>query len=133
MSINFENALGIHEQALQVRAQRAEVLANNLTNVDTPNYKARDIDFRKVLSDSMDMGEGSLAMNTTNGRHQLSEGFGGDGDAMYRVPNQPSIDGNTVEEHVEHAEYMRNSLQFQASFTFLNSKFKGLMNAIRGE
>lgn len=133
MSINFENALGIHEQALQVRAQRAEVLANNLTNVDTPNYKARDIDFRKVLSDSMAMGEGGMAMKTTHGRHQLSEGLGGSGDAMYRVPSQPSIDGNTVEEHVEHAEYMRNTLQFQASFTFLNSKFKGLMNAIRGE
>lgn len=133
MSINFENALGIHEQALQVRAQRAEVLANNLTNVNTPNYKARDIDFRKVLSDSMDTGAGSLAMNTTHGRHQLSEGMGSSGEEMYRVPSQPSIDGNTVEEHVEHAEYMRNTLQFQASFTFLNSKFKGLMSAVRGE
>lgn len=133
MSISFENALGIHEQALKVRGQRAEVLANNLVNVDTPNYKARDIDFRKVLSESMEMGEGSLAMATTNSNHQLSEGFGGDDGLLYRNPLQPSIDGNTVEEHVEHAEYMRNSLQFQASFTFLNSKFKGLMSAVRGD
>ena len=49
MSISFDKALGIHEQALGFRAQRAEVLANNIANADTPNYKARDLDFSKVL------------------------------------------------------------------------------------
>lgn len=133
MTINFANALGIHEQALQVRGQRAEVLANNLANVDTPNYKARDIDFRSVLADNISATEGKLKMAQTHQQHQFSEGFDGSDEFQYRTPNQPSIDGNTVEEHIEHAEYMRNSLQFQASFTFLNSKFKGLMSAIRGE
>ena len=133
MTINFANALGIHEQALQVRGQRAEVLANNLANIDTPNYKARDVDFRKVLADSISATGGTLKMAQTHQQHQFSEGFDGSDELQYRTPNQPSIDGNTVEEHIEHAEYMRNSLQFQASFTFLNSKFKGLMSAIRGE
>lgn len=47
MSISFDKALGIHEQALSFRAQRAEVLANNIANADTPNYKARDLDFSR--------------------------------------------------------------------------------------
>lgn len=57
----------------------------------------------------------------------------GDDSVLYRTPHQPSIDGNTVEEQIEHAEYMKNALAFQASFTFLNSKFKGLNTALRGE
>ena len=45
MSINFEKALGSAERALLFRSQRAEVLSNNIANVDTPNFKARDLDF----------------------------------------------------------------------------------------
>ena len=48
MSISFDKALGIHEKALGFRAQRAEVLANNIANADTPNYKARDLDFQSA-------------------------------------------------------------------------------------
>ena len=76
----------------------------------------------------------SLQMAATNSAHQVGAGLISDaGDALYRIPSQPSIDGNTVEEHVEQASYMQNSLDFQATFTFLNSKFKGLTSAIRGE
>ena len=50
MSISFDKALGIHEKALGFRAQRAEVLANNVANADTPNYKARDLEFAAVLN-----------------------------------------------------------------------------------
>lgn len=133
MAISFESALGIHDKALQVRTQRAEILANNLANSDTPNFKARDLDFRAVLKDQLSVGA-PLAASTTNARHQtLSNEMGFNNELLYRTPMQPSIDGNTVDEHAEHAAYMENSLAFQASFTFLNGKFKGLMSAIRGE
>lgn len=133
MAISFESALGIHEAALKVRGQRAEVLASNLANADTPNYKARDLDFRQMLA-SQTGGQGSFAMEATDARH-LNVAGGGleDPELLYRTPYQPSIDGNTVEDHVEHAEYMKNALRFQASFTFLNSKFKGLTSALRGQ
>jgi flagellar basal-body rod protein FlgB len=72
-------------------------------------------------------------MNTTSSRHLASQTLSSDNNMMYRTPTQPSIDGNTVEEQVEHAQFMENGLAFQASFTFLNSKFTGLMSAIRGE
>ncbi len=133
MAISFSNALGIHEDALRFRSQRAEVLANNLANADTPNFKARDIDFQSILKQQAQGGD-TLAMKATHsGHHQASPDLFDSANLLYRTPQQPSIDGNTVEEHVEHGEYMKNSLAFQAGFTFLNGKFKGLMTAIKGD
>ena len=132
MAINFENGLGIHEQALRLRASRSAVLANNLANADTPGFKAKDIDFKSVLSGQLASTQGN-SMQVTNNRHIGHHGSTNQLDTFYRTPQQPSIDGNTVEEQIENAEYMKNSLAFQASFTFLNSKFKGLISAIKGE
>jgi flagellar basal-body rod protein FlgB len=133
MSISFESALGIHESALRVRGQRAGVLANNLANIDTPNYKARDLDFKQILNQKVTESN-QFNMQSTNERHiSLASAFGEDSNLLYRTPQQPSIDGNTVEDQIEHAEYMKNTLAFQASFQFLNSKFQGLKSAIRGD
>ena len=43
-------ALGVHEQALQVKSRRLEVLSQNIANADTPHYKARDIDFKAACT-----------------------------------------------------------------------------------
>lgn len=135
MSISFDSALGIHEKALGFRSQRAEVLANNLANADTPNFKARDLDFASVLAAQADKGKnGSFNMATTNTSHIAMEGLSsGEAGLNYRVPTQPSIDQNTVDEQIEQSNYAENAVQFQASFTLLNAKFKGLVAAIRGE
>ena len=133
MALSFDQALGIHQQALQVRGQRASVLANNLANVDTPGYKARDLDFKGILQGEVALTDGRTAMRTTDSRHFPGQSLSAEAGLLYRTPQQPSIDGNTVEEQVEHAAYMENTLAFQASFTFLNSKFRGLMTAIKGE
>lgn len=133
MSISFDKALGIHESALRFRGERAAVLADNLANIDTPNYKARDLDFKQALSQQMKPA-GRFDVATTNDKHIPASALVGLGDdLLYRTPQQPSIDGNTVEDQIEHAEYMKNALAFQASFQFLNSKFQGLRSAIRGE
>ena len=133
MSISFDSALGIHESALRLRGQRAGILANNLANIDTPNFKARDLDFKQLLNQQTSGGNG-FAAQMTNERHMSTDTvFGEDASLMYRTPQQPSIDGNTVEDQIEHAEYMKNSLAFQASFQFLNSKFQSLKTAIRGD
>lgn len=130
MSISFDRALGIHAQALEVRVSRAEVLANNLANADTPGYKARDLDFKSMLNAQVDE---QLSLRTTNGKHlPLSqEPFGGE--LKYRVPLQASLDGNTVDTQQEVAEFTKNVLDYQASFRFLNGKFKGLTKALKGE
>lgn len=133
MSISFDKALGIHESALHFRSERASVLANNLANIDTPNFKAKDLDFKQALNQKM-QASNSFDLATTQNRHIDGSGFSMDnGDVLYRTPQQPSIDGNTVEDQIEHAEYMKNALAFQASFQFLNSKFTGLRTAIRGD
>lgn len=133
MSISFEKALGIHEAALHFRSDRAAVLANNLANVDTPNFKAKDLDFKQALSQKMS-GSSSFDLATTQAGHIDGSALStNEADTLYRTPQQPSIDGNTVEDQIEHAEYMKNALAFQSSFQFLNSKFTGLRSAIRGD
>lgn len=141
MPISFEAALGIHEQALHLRTKRAEVLANNLANVDTPNFKAKDIDFKAVLNSKMNSSAPTLKMATSHSAHRSdmfdsgpsAEINGEDVELLYRTPLQPSVDGNTVDEQMEQAEFMKNAMQHQASYTFLNKKFKGLSSALRGE
>lgn len=132
MAINFEAALGIHDKALAFRSQRAEVLANNIANADTPGYQARDVDFREILAQVTTGGD--MGMKRTNSRHfSTSVDAGMGAELKYRVPMQPSIDGNTVDLQIEQAEYTDNAVAFQSSFTFLNSKLRGLMSAIKGE
>ncbi|WP_097461756.1 flagellar basal body rod protein FlgB [Mangrovitalea sediminis] len=130
MAISFDKALGIHEKALELRVQRAQVLANNLANADTPDFKARDFDFRAALDQAQ---SNTLPLEMTNSRDIPGTGSGGNPPLLYRIPSQPSIDGNTVDTQTELSEYTKNAMDFQASFQFLNSRVKGLMSAIRGE
>ena len=134
MAITFANALGIHEHALQLRGLRSEILANNIANSDTPGFKARDMDFISILQGKMRAQETTMKMVTTNSRHiGGSAGYVADNVLMYRIPLQPSVDGNTVDEQIENAAFARNALQHQASFQFLNGRFTGMIKALRGE
>lgn len=133
MGISFNRALGIHEQALAFRSGRSAILADNLANADTPGYKAKDINFAQILDQHAPRRPQDTQVQATHSRHFTTAAANHRYDSLYRIPHQPSIDGNTVEEQVEHAEFMKNSLAFQASFQFLNSKFSGLTTAIKGE
>lgn len=131
MAISFDKALGIHEQALMARSQRAEVLANNLANADTPGFKARDVDFQAMLERAT--GSHGDSLRTTHKAHIDERSMAGGDNLLYRTPHQPSIDGNTVDAQQEQSRFMRNAMDFQASFQFLNSRFQGLTKALRGE
>lgn len=132
MAINFDKAFGPHPLALSLRAQRAELLASNLANADTPGYKARDIDFESVLRQSLGTAEG-VSLKTTDARHLGNAGVNGAAEPLYRTPSAPSLDGNTVETHEEQAAFADNSVAYEASLRFVNGKISGLMSAIRGE
>jgi flagellar basal-body rod protein FlgB len=129
VNISFDNALGIHTKALSFRAARAEVIANNIINADTPGYKARDIQF----SDSLKAAQHPVQVLKTHDRHIGVIDSSSGHQKLYRMPLLPSLDGNTVNAEMEESNYMRNALEFQTSFTFLNGKFKGLSAAIKGE
>lgn len=134
MAINFAKVLSVHDDALLLRSQRAEVLANNLTNADTPGFKSRDIDFHAALKGEMASMQQGMAMTATSDKHLMGNSLStGPANLMYRNPMMPSVDGNTVDANIEQAEFMENSLAYQTSFSFLNSRFKGLKSALKGE
>lgn len=138
MPMPLDSYLGVHPQALKLSAQRSELLAANMANADTPNYKARDIDFKTALATTQ-AGAGNLQMTATGSsntqRIALTQTTGGGSDAqtLYRVPLAPSLDGNTVDGQVEQANFAQNSIRYQASLSFLNGKFRSLMTAITGQ
>jgi flagellar basal-body rod protein FlgB len=130
MAITFDKALGVHQHTVGVRARRSEVIASNIANADTPNYKARDIDFNKAFAAAKSKQGGG--MQITNERH-ISGGNSQFAELGFQVPDQPDTgDGNTVDVQKEKAAFMQNGLEYQAGIGFLSSKFSGLRNAIKG-
>jgi len=133
MPVDFDAYLGVHAQALKLYAQRTQLLANNLANADTPNYKARDLDFHSVLAGTG--AASTVALLTTSNTHLSSTAPASAAPAAlkYRVPLAPSLDGNTVDVQLEQAAFADNSVRYQAALTFLQDKFKSLMTAITGQ
>ena len=131
----FDNIFGIHEQALLLHGQRIGILASNLANADTPNYKARDIDFKQALAAAGAPATSSLALQTTQPGHQSTDSGtspAAEPGVEYRVPMAPALDGNTVDEQLEQSAFAENSVRYQATLTILNSKLRSLMTAITG-
>jgi flagellar basal-body rod protein FlgB len=120
----------LHEQALNFRAQRNEVLSSNIANADTPNYKARDVDFGTALKSAQ---SATLNLAKTSALHNSAGNVrAGSPELKYRVPTQPSLDGNTVQADIEQAAYAENALQYRASLTFLNGTIQTLRYALKG-
>ncbi len=133
MSLSLDAALGIHPLALRLRAQRAEVLAANLANADTPGYLARDFDFHQVLAARQGAAGGAVALRVTHPAHLAAAPAAGRPALQYRVPDQPALDGNTVDGQREKAAFTENALGYLASLNFLNGRIRGLIGALRGE
>jgi flagellar basal-body rod protein FlgB len=135
MSFDLDSYLGIHAQALSLRSQRMGVLSENIANADTPNYKARDVDFRSVLAQaSAGISTGAPPLMRTHAAHlPAATEPGGAAQTLYRIPHAPALDGNTVEADVELAAFGENALQYQATLTFLGGKLATLKSAITGE
>ena len=131
MTSVIDRHLGVHAEALQLRARRGEVLGSNLANADTPGYKARDLDFRSALSDAT--AHSTTSMATTQQGHIQTQRRVGGAHVLYRTPNQSSLDGNTVDTQVEQNKFAENAVRYRTSLRFLSGKIQGLMTAIRGE
>lgn len=128
--MKLDNVFGIHEEAVKLRARRAEVLASNLANADTPGYKARDFDFRSMLRKEM---QPAVRLASTRAGHiSPDRGLVASTQMAYRIPQQASLDGNSVEVEREQAAFSANAMRYQASLSFLNSRIKGLLTAIKG-
>jgi flagellar basal-body rod protein FlgB len=128
----FDSLFGIHERALYAAADRVGVLATNIANADTPNFKARDYDFAAVLAGTSE--QGGIALTRTHAGHlPLATGGAVAADLQYRIPYQPSLDGNTVEAPVEQAKFAENALRFQTSLDFISRRIAALQTALTGQ
>ena len=126
--INSE--LDFQQAALGLRAQRQQILAGNIANADTPNYKARDFDFSSALKDAVaGRNRGNLVMDRTDRAHLTGTLAGSQAGLMYRTPAQASADGNTVDMDVERAQFSENAIQYEAGLTFVTHQIKMLLSA----
>ena len=125
----LDSAFAFTERTLAVRGQRMEVLARNIANADTPNFKAQDVDFRSALKDV----QRPTSMTATQNGHVSSAKMVSDSNLFYTTPLNSSVDGNTVELSVEQAKYGRAAAQYQATLRFIESDVSGIRKALRGE
>lgn len=134
----LDQALSFHETALSLRAQRQQLLASNIANADTPNFKARDIDFGKALASALAApgAQGPVKLATTAVGHLGGTGGAAGSAAMpasqYRGVRQDSLDNNTVDLDVERNQFTDNAVRYEASITMINAQIKGLLAAIQG-
>ncbi|WKZ93804.1 flagellar basal body rod protein FlgB [Chimaeribacter arupi] len=131
----LDAALRFQQEALNLRALRQEVLAANIANADTPGYQARDIDFASQLNKVMEQGRvngSGLALNVTSARHiEVQASQPADLDLLFRVPDQPALDGNTVDMDRERTNFADNSLKYQTDLTVLGGQIKSMMSVLQ--
>lgn len=129
----LDKFLDFQQSALNMRATRQTLLASNIANADTPGFKARDFDFTKALQNSLTSKPMSTGLTTTSIRHIHPSGFRSIGSVQvqYRVPLQPSVDGNTVDMDTERIQFADNALRYDAGLTFISSQIRNLLSAIR--
>lgn len=134
MVSKLDNAFFFQERALGLRAHRQQVLAGNIANADTPNYKARDFDFSAALKDAVaGRKAGDLQLATTASRHLPGGAASGPAELKYRTETQSSADGNTVDMDVERAQFSENAVHYEAGLTFITGKIKTMMLALQSQ
>lgn len=137
----LDQALAFHEAALKLGAQRQQVLASNIANADTPNYKARDFDFAQALQGAVGRGTPATPSVPSPGLARTVPGHQGGLGAtlvagapslLYRTGVQGGVDGNTVDMEVERNQFTNNALRYEASITMISGQIKSMLTAIQG-
>jgi len=129
---SINNLFGIHENAMHLQSRRAQLLSQNLANSDTPGYKAKDIDFKAALQSATN-GRMSVALNATQAGHIQPKSIFMGAEKLYRQPLQSSLDGNTVEPHIEMSEFTDNSMRYLMTLRIMSGKINKMLSAIKGE
>ena len=123
----LDNIFGVHENAMQLRQRRLSLLGENIANADTPNYKAKDLDFKALIDN-----ERSMSTRRTHELH-IDHAGGRKNGLIYRVPNNPAADGNTEELNIQQAQFGKESARYTATLQFLENRIGGVRRALRGE
>jgi flagellar basal-body rod protein FlgB len=139
----LDQMLNFHQQALRISEQRQQVLASNIANADTPNYKARDLDFKAALSSALGpaaasgngSGNGSsqVALETTEPGHIAGSAGSASAPALqYRTQAQGSVDGNTVNMDTERAAFAENAVYYEFNLDRISQQIKSMLAVIQG-
>jgi flagellar basal-body rod protein FlgB len=141
MAGKLDDFLQFNQTVLSLRSQRQQLLAANIANADTPNFKARDIDFNQAIKGAMGGGSGAAAkavtMAVTSPMHMsgstaaLVSASGAK--PMYRTVLQGAVDGNTVDMDVERNAFVDNGIRYEAGVQAVTGQIRGLMSAIQGQ
>ena len=126
---SIKKQLTFFGSALNIRNKRNDIIASNIANAATPNYKARDINFLDEFKKVTNTGE----IKTTHSNHIPTKNYNISGKAFYRDPVIASLDGNTVELSVEQMQFAENTMKYQTTLKFLNGKITKMLSAIKGE
>ncbi len=126
---SIKKQLTFFGNALKIRNKRNDIIASNIANAATPNYKARDINFLDEFKKVANTGE----IKVTHSNHIPTKNYNISGKAFYRDPVIASLDGNTVELSVEQMQFAENTMKYQTTLKFLNGKITKMLSAIRGE
>ena len=130
----IDDALRFQQTALGVRAQRQQLIASNIANADTPNYKARDVDFKSALASALSGKGGQIPLAQTDLKHLQAAGSNAFSmQAKYRSEIQSSAGGNTVNPDIERAQFAENAVHYEATLTFINTQLRSLQSAIQGQ
>lgn len=135
MAAGLDELLNVQQSALRVRENRQALLASNIANADTPNYKARDVNFSEALkqvTQSTQSLRAPAAMATTSPAHL--KGKNSDpisGATQYRNDQQGSIDGNNVDIDKERMQFADNALRYEASVTFVTGQIRNMLAVIQ--
>ena len=136
----LQSTFDFHQKAIALRQQRHEIIASNIANADTPHYKARDIDFASELKQAVERGRDAsfpgLNLSRTSVRHIKGQGDplpALDDSLLYRIPSQPSLDGNTVEMDQERTAFADNAMRYQIGVNLIGRRVQGLKEAMQPE
>jgi len=130
----LDRNFNVLHQTMNLRTERQQLIASNIANADTPNYKARDIDFGKSLQAALSgrgVDPGGFSMAKTAAGHLSGVPSQASRDYLYRAEFQSAVDGNTVEMDAERANFADNAIRYEASVNFVSSKFRGLQDAMQ--
>ena len=131
MQTRLDKEIGFMEQGLRIRAQRQQVLATNIDNADTPNYKAKDIDFNQAMKSALSNTGNNAGMSVTNSKH-IDSSSNVLAQVKERSAKQNSVDGNTVDMDVEQSQFAENALQYETLVSMINGTFKNINSVMQG-
>ena len=140
MFAQMTGELNFQARALVLRGERQRIIAGNIANADTPGYAGRDLDFKAAMNQATSAGEkfaGGLASTSTATSHPrhipLSGGSANTSPLAYTMQSQPSMDNNSVDLDRERANFVDNSVRYEATLRFINGQSKTILSAIQGQ